>query len=280
MSLRELQLFALGILEDVHAFCNKNNINYSLYGGTLLGAIRHHGFIPWDDDIDIIMPREDYNRFCSIYHSEQFVLVNRTTDSSFQLAYTRVCDIKNTLYHAVEPCSNKPTGVWIDVFPADGCPANEKDVPAFYEQNRFLFCMTEKVRMSMASISDIWKISYNKNGLLKTIKWLGSVLFHKMYYSISGEKESWINRLIELNTKYSFQDSKFWASLSCVYPHLVYHPKEDFAKCELIQFEDSKFYAMNGADNYLRRVYGNYMELPPKEKQVPPLGDWYKFYWL
>ena len=82
MTLRELQLFALEILKDVHQFCTQNNIKYSLYAGTLLGAIRHQGFIPWDDDIDIVMPRDDYNRFCQTYQSERFCIATRDNDDS------------------------------------------------------------------------------------------------------------------------------------------------------------------------------------------------------
>ena len=139
MTLRELQLFSLEILKDVHHFCVDNNIRYSIYGGTLLGAVRHKGFIPWDDDIDIIMPRDDYDKFCDSYISESYVLVNRTKDSSYQLAYSRVCDIKKTQYKAIEPCSRNSTGVWIDVFPADGCPENENDIADFYEKNKALY---------------------------------------------------------------------------------------------------------------------------------------------
>lgn len=276
MTLRELQLFALEILKDVHRFCTENRINYSLYGGTLLGAVRHEGFIPWDDDIDIIMPRDDYERFNASYRSDRYELFNRSTDDSFQLAYTRVCDTKITQYKAVEPCSDRTTGVWIDVFPADGCPPKVSDIPDFYNKNVFLFKKTEIVRFSMAPIQSEWVRVFNTIGMFKATRHCVRLLVQRLL----GQKNRWINLLIETNKKYSFQTSCYWASFSCPYQHVVYHPKDDFSNCSLMKFEDSEFYVMKGWDGYLNRVYGNYMELPPKEKQVPPLSPWYKFYWL
>lgn len=280
MTLRELQLFALDILKDVSDFCIRNQIKYSLYGGTLLGAIRHSGFIPWDDDIDIIMPRNDYNRFCSIYKSKNYHVVNRNNDKSFQLAYSRVCDISKTIYKAVEPCSNKPTGVWIDVFPADGCPPNETDIVDFYKANQQLYQKTERVRWSMASFSSEWNRMYSQKGILRAIRRMIGLSYRKIYYNLSGKKDLWISRLIKLNSTYKYGETSFWGSFSCLYKSVVYHPMDSFNECILCKFEDAEFYILKGYDGLLKRVYGDYMDLPPKEQQKPPLEKWYKFYWI
>ena len=279
MTLRELQLFALEILKDIDQFCTQNNIKYSLYAGTLLGAIRHQGFIPWDDDIDIVMPRDDYNRFCQTYKSEKFFITNRNNDQSFQLAYSRVYDKEKTIYEAVEPCSKKPTGVWIDVFPADGCPLEEKEISSFCEKNRMLFLETEKIRWSLRSFSSVWKKSYDANGLLSAIKHSAGLLYRKLYYTISGKYDSDINKLIELNKTYKFGSTPYWSIFTFFYKHTVYFPKESFDTCELKKFEDLSFPVMCGWDVVLTRIYGNYMQFPPKEQQKPQLGSWYKFYW-
>jgi lipopolysaccharide cholinephosphotransferase len=92
LSLRELQLFTLDILKDVHTFCINNQLHYSVAFGTLIGAIRHRGFIPWDDDIDIVMPRPDYERFCQTYHSERFHLKHRGNDKKCMITFARVYD--------------------------------------------------------------------------------------------------------------------------------------------------------------------------------------------
>lgn len=97
MTLREVQLFELGIRKDVHEFCMANHINYSLAYGTLIGAIRHKGFIPWDDDIDIVMPRPDYDRFCRTYKSQAGYEIFSPIQGNSYLGYTRVCDFKKNL---------------------------------------------------------------------------------------------------------------------------------------------------------------------------------------
>ena len=280
MTLRELQLFALDILKDVANFCNQNNLRYSLYGGTLLGAVRHHGFIPWDDDIDIIMPREDYDKFCRSYKSTKYLLVNRDNDKSYQLAYSRVCDINRTIYKAVKPCSLKATGVWIDVFPADGCPSDEKSIKDFYLKNQELFYKTEAVRWSMAPFYSEWCRTYNRRGLYRALRHMLGLAIRKYYYYLSGKRLNYINSLIKLNTTYKFGNTSFWASLSCTYKHIVYHPIESFENCIPVVFEDTVFFMLNGYDGLLKRVYGNYLELPPIEKQYPPLRGYYIFYWL
>lgn len=119
MSLQDVQSFSLEILKDVHAFCVENNINYSLAYGTLIGAVRHQGFIPWDDDIDIIMPRPDYDRFCREYHSDKFKTAVAGTPSVY-IAFSRVYDDQYTFVENRQmPWASFETGVWIDIFPID-----------------------------------------------------------------------------------------------------------------------------------------------------------------
>lgn len=124
MSLREIQLFSLEILKDVHDFCISNDINYSLAYGTLLGAIRHKGFIPWDDDIDIVMPCPDYERFCKIYRSKKWRLFSPVNNDCY-LNYSRVCDLDKTWVLSLPWCKESPTGLWIDIFPIDGIEVNQ-----------------------------------------------------------------------------------------------------------------------------------------------------------
>lgn len=281
MNLRELQLFALEILKDVHQFCTQNDIKYSLYAGTLLGAIRHQGFIPWDDDIDIVMPRDDYNRFCQTYRSEKFQVVNKDIDDSFQLAYARVCDTKQTIYKAVEPCSKKPTGVWIDVFPADGCPPKD-DIPSFYEKNRILFYETAKVRWTMASFSSVlseWVRCSKTYGQRYALKHIIDLFRKKIHYTFCNNRQYWVNKLIELNMTYPFRNSSYWSVFTFFYKHTVYFSKDTFEHCEMMKFEDASFSVMCGWDAVLSTLYGDYMKYPPVEQQNPQLRGWYTFYW-
>lgn len=277
MTLRELQLFSLEILKDVHNFCESNKIKYSLYAGTLLGAIRHNGFIPWDDDIDIIMPRPDYNRFCNEYKSNEFEIINYDKDRSFSLAYSRVCDKKRTIYKTLFPCNKSGMGVWIDVFPADGFPKDEKLIPSFY--NKALAIELKKTALRIG----LEKISFHTTPTSKTI-------YQKLRHNLNrigkktilflhGWQNPYVKKQTELCNSYNYGVTPYWGSLTDMFKQIVYHPSSDFQICTLHTFEDSEFYVFNGYDAVLKRLYGDYMTPPPPDKRVPPLSEIYKFYW-
>ena len=121
MTLREIQLFTLEILKVTHNFCVENNIKYSLSYGTLIGAVRHKGFIPWDDDVDIMMLRPDYDRFCQTFQAPGYQVVSRQTRKDCLISFARVCDIRETDVTSMEPWIRRQgnLGLWIDIFPID-----------------------------------------------------------------------------------------------------------------------------------------------------------------
>ena len=110
LTLRDVQMVSLEILLDVHEFCMKNGIRYFMSGGTLLGAVRHKGFIPWDDDVDIFMLRPDYDRFVASYHSDRYVLLTMENDKDYFLPYAHVADMERTVieYIMIRSPEKKP----------------------------------------------------------------------------------------------------------------------------------------------------------------------------
>ena len=118
LSLEEVQAKCLDIMLDVHDFCLKNGIKYSMSGGTLLGAVRHKGFIPWDDDVDIFMLRPDYDRFVSTYESPRYVLMSMERDKWYSLPFAHVADVTETEIEWMNvPFCHENGGVKIDIFP-------------------------------------------------------------------------------------------------------------------------------------------------------------------
>ena len=277
MTLREIQLFSLEILKDVHAFCEKHQLRYALYAGSLLGAIRHNGFIPWDDDIDIIMPRPDYDTFCSIYNSKEYDIINNGNDKSFVFAYSRVCDKKRTIYKTKYPCNKDGMGVWIDIFPADGFPMDSKKIQSFYQkalkiERRKIFLRggLENFQPILSSTfrQTIWNIKHNISILLKK-----TILF------INRGQNPFLKKQLSLCKTFVYGSTSYWGSITDFFDHPIYHSISDFELLDLHPFEDSLFYIPKEYDDILKILYGDYMKFPPREKQIPNLKGIYKFYW-
>ena len=268
MSLLDIQSISLEILKDVHSFCESHNIRYSLAYGTLLGAVRHKGFIPWDDDVDIVIPRPDFERFCKEYQSSQGYTIYVPEDGKNYLTFARVCDNNRTDVDAKFPWCVEPTGVWIDVFPLDGMPDDETEFSNHVKRIRAL--MQKEMRVRWTKLMKSSHLSGIKEHFFYFIK---RIFFCN--YSIS----STVHEHIQALKSNSFEEKAFYGQL-CVmdYPEKEHNPKDDFRTCILMPFCDSYFYVMNGYDNFLKRYYGNYMELPPEEDRVPPQSD-FKFYW-
>lgn len=122
--MEELKSIQLGILKDVHDYCSSTNITYWLAYGTLLGAIRHNGYIPWDDDIDIAMPREHYEKFIQSYKKKNTVVYSCSNNKKYILHFAKVYDTRTILKEYAN--MNIETGVYIDIFPIDNVPDFKK----------------------------------------------------------------------------------------------------------------------------------------------------------
>ena len=133
--LRKVQLTELEILKTVDKICRENNIKYSLCGGTLLGAVRHKGFIPWDDDIDIAMRRDDYNRFLSLWeqsHPDGYLLQNKSNTPNFSQTFSKIRKDKTTFLQFKNEAGMYHTGIFIDIFPFDRITNNWIKKKLFY----------------------------------------------------------------------------------------------------------------------------------------------------
>lgn len=269
MTLRELQLFSLEILKDVHQFCVDNHIQYSVSDGTLIGAVRHKGFIPWDDDIDIIMRRPDFDRFCKIYKSNRFKLKYPELGDDSKVPYGRVCDLEKTFVKTVRPWCDEDTGICIDVFPIDGMIENKIKFKKYYKRSRFYFLCNGASRSAALPFTLKRPGSYNFK------------LFIKKVVFANGMTTNWLCRKVIRRAKaIEYGKTGFWGNLSSMVDGIMdYHRNETFTDVVLVNFEDTKVMAMNGYDEYLHDKYGDYMQLPPVEKRVPHLDKDNVFYW-
>lgn len=267
LTLKELQSENLKILKDVHGWCAANGVEYSVGYGTLIGAIRHKGFIPWDDDIDIVMPREHYTRFCKEYKSDRYRFESPENSDECYLAFGRVYDDSVTITETMVPWHNGESGVWIDVFPVDFVSDNQAEFMSYKEKLQKMWRKTAWGRQALKGFDFKKSVSFN----LK--------LFIKKLLTINGlSLKCQITRFIEDTRSITKENSGHWSQLACLDGY-EWHRSEDFSSTQLMPFEDTEVMVMNGYDRVLRECYGDYMQLPPEEHRVGHSDGFTKFYW-
>ena len=245
------------ILVEVDRICKKNNIKYTLYGGTLIGAIRHDGFIPWDDDIDIAFLRDDYEKFlkcCEKDLNKEYHVVNAENEEDNPNLFHKI-KIKNTIYvEDISKDSSTNQEIFIDLFPIDNSPQNyfvayiQNLKASFYERVLAIKCKHN--------------FSKNKNLVKRILNFL-LLVFSSLY-----RKNSLIKKIKKLAVKYNNKETEY---VFCAYAGIGFKErmkKECYSNYILHQFENDKFYILKGYDEYLKYAYGDYMELPPIEERT------------
>lgn len=254
----ELKQIQLRILDYVDAFCKKHNIMYSLACGTLLGAIRHKGFIPWDDDIDIQMLRPDYERFIQLFRKENSKLYSiKTLDDKLEIPYAKVIDESTTLIEG-----SILSGVFIDVFPIDGVK-NEED---FKERHAEVMQQYYKHYIIKSKFSS-----------RKVIKEKIKLAILKVLYS-QNTPERIIKKINDIAQKEEVNECNYLFEMAAGRTYRAPFSKKAFSSVIRVAFEDKYYPALVGYDEYLKACYGeNYMQIPPKEKQISHHD--FKAYW-
>ncbi|MBR4389306.1 MAG: LicD family protein [Prevotella sp.] len=259
MTLQEVQQVSLEILKDVHRFCEANGINYTLFGGTMIGAIRHKGFIPWDDDVDIAMPRPDYERFLKMYQSEKGYKLFASGSKENFLAFSRVCEMEKTSAVNVKmPWANQPTGVWIDIFPLDGAPDDEKECELLLEKLRWHWRKSCYARTAKSPLSA------RKGGADKLKTCVKKLVYNDWFIT----PQRVISHYNQTASKIPWRATgHFWNCSYLRYGMKEYQEMSDYTSTVLVPFEDAMFRVCNGYDHFMRTKYGDYMQLPPEDKR-------------
>ena len=266
MKLEEIQEVSVSILDKLHSFCVQNNIKYSLAGGTLIGAIRHKGFIPWDDDIDVIMPRPDYERFCKMFKSDSnYALFSSNIGNSY-LPFSRICELQKTYVSCpvVWNTQKQGTGIWIDIFPEDGVPVDSDERKQKMQESSEILDRIVILRQAYSST----------NTTINRIKYYIKA-FVKGDFSI----KNLLNRHKKLCTSIPFQSCSYFGNYTFRgYSSREFFHVEDFSNTTLVEFNGKSYCALGGYDRHLRDLFGDYMQLPPIEKRVRNHSE-HKYYW-
>ena len=255
-NLRKLQLTELEMLMDIDKLCRKNKIRYFLVGGTLLGAVRHKGFIPWDDDIDIAMPREDYEKFINLCTKkdilgEKYFLHCDETDEKYYNPFIKVKKNNTTFAEKSIEKIDTHKGIFIDIFPYDYVP--KQDSPLQKIQS----ILVKNIQATVYVKCNINDSKEQKRKILyKIFNMFSTTTLKKMSRTIST--------IFNKN-----EANKYVVSLTGCFPYYKETLlKEKVFPLKEIEFEGHNFFGLQDNDYYLEKIYGNYMKLPPKNQRM------------
>ena len=256
----KVQEIIWNIMKDIMPIISENKIKYYMLGGTLLGAVRHKGFIPWDDDIDLGMPREHYERFLKIISDKlpPYLKLNTYWDnSSHHYYFSRIIDTRYKL-RRLGSIKNRDENVWIDIFPLDGMPNNAivrriHMARLLYARMRYHIASFEKVNIKRPNrpLSERLVINFVKHTKIGT----------------HSDSNKWLKKIDSLLKKYSIKDSNWVCNFMGQYKFNEMFPKKWYGKGRYYKFEDSRLIGPKEFDKILTQQYGDYMT-PPQNRNA------------
>lgn len=252
--LRKLQLTQVEILKVFHEFCVDNKLKYSLVFGTLLGAVRHKGFIPWDDDLDVCMPRDDYNKFLELWNKDKksvgYVLVNKDNSPLFTQVFTKIKKEHTTFIEKEAEKGYYHHGIFIDVFPVDRIP------DGFFKRKIFQWNAMKYLLFTREHVDP-------KSNLLVRL-----VSFLILNSVKKTRRETVRTKLLAKLKKYNYDDTCSNVIVSTMNGIKKYYSPDLFKEIVGIEFEGNKYMCFGRWEECLKLVYGDYMQLPPENQRV------------
>lgn len=252
--LTDLQSKLLEMLKWWHHYCENNNYTYYIMYGTMLGAARHKGFIPWDDDIDVAMPRKDYDRLrMSFRQPVDHYIIESPYDRNKDYTYPNM-KLYDTSTTMIEPTKyGCRRGVFIDIFPLDGIGNNIDESRDNYRKidRRYMFIASRTVAIRKER-------SLIKNAAVIAARLIPPFIINDTQLLIKFDK-----KCAELQT----DDYLYICNKMSTYRSKEIMRKEIFGKPKLYDFEDTRVYGVEKYDDFLRQLYGDWRKLPPVEKQ-------------
>ena len=257
LNLRQIQLEELKILKEITDYIDDKKLTYFISGGTLLGAIRHKGFIPWDDDVDVIMPRTEYEKLINYLINEPLKRKNLKVFSfelnNYKRPFTKIANTDINI-----KCKSKEDKyLYIDIFPIDGLSedfeAAKKHIKKIYKY---------KVMMYVRTISFKELIDIRKSLIHKLLKLLLKLITYFIPMIFCAKK------IDKLSRKYNYDDSKYVGTSVWPEGNKAIGEKKWYDNSISVEFEGYKFKTLAGWKYYLVTMYGDYMKIPPKELRL------------
>lgn len=278
IELEERKKIMLGILLEFQKYCSQNNLSFYLGGGTLLGAIRHHGFIPWDDDIDVIMPIDDYNRLIKIEHKNPIKKPYRIlTPENYKdhcwpmlkVIDTRTSFIEPMLIKRLRTSQKDNYGIYIDIFPMYGLPSSKEERVQFQNQLCDIYEKFKKATRIMNRRPKDGKTLFLLRSITYELYTLPQKLIGGNYY---------LHKISQKIMTYPYKTCEFFGYTAGLTPNCRDHMRSAVREKEMeATFEGHQFKILAAYDEMLSIQYGeDYMELPPVEKRRthPSIAEW------
>lgn len=254
ISVSDMKYLMLDIMSSIDEFCRQNGLRYSLAYGTLIGAVRHKGYIPWDDDIDIFMPRQDYLKLMKDFKHPYYKTYCAELNPEWDHFIAKVCDERTV----IDEGHGDKCGVYVDVFPLDGWPEQPEQKKKHYAK------VTKYLRLwSSLHYTQHLELSAS-NGLQKNLKIVASKVL-----GLFSTSRHFLDKMLKYKSMYNFEGASMVGSLTCGDWSVPRKYCEEFIDTD---FEGRTYMISKYYDGLLRVYFGDYMQLPPEEERVSNHG--------
>ena len=257
---QEVHSLLVEMLRSFAEYCEKYGLRYYLVGGTLLGAVRHQGFIPWDDDIDVGMPREDYGRFLSLVEkepiSDEYKIIS-AREGTLPLPFAEMIHINTRLERPTSAYleeKSRQLYLFLDIFPQDGWPESIGEAKSLVRKAKWKRFLILQSRATIGAGTNLVR----KISKIPFILWGRFLGTDRICMSLDRFAQNW-----------KFDESKYVGAITYgIYGLGERCLREEVVDFKQVEFEGTRFCAPGCWDSYLRAIFGNYMDLPPVEKRV------------
>lgn len=260
--LKKLQQYELEILKDFIKVCEENDLSYFAFAGTAIGAVRHGGFIPWDDDIDVAIPRADYDKLIEIFkhnYADKYYILNAEECNKYPLMTTRICLKDSMFVERFFKHLDAPLGIFLDVYPLDTPASDEKE---HKRQQRAAFILGKLLILKHCPFPLI-PFKGIKGKLVHAATWCVWAFLN--LFGISHKRI--YNKAISYTRKHNGEESEYYEHFFSQKYAAGVNLKSDIFPLKKLPFEDIKVCFMNNYEKELRDSFGDYMQLPPPEKR-------------